>query len=410
MGEIASRAGYSPARWPRGLPATKAPHTMGPRVVACAPLRRERPTSVGSASTTRTTSSSRPSSGSSSSPTAWAATTPATSRASSPPRRSSNFFEATCADADPAPSSPEDEARRPRSGAAASPRACARRTATSSPSRTRTSSTTGWARPCVAIHLADGTVHVAHVGDSRCYRIRDGKIEQMTRDHSLVNDALDMKPDLTEEELAPAAEEHHHPRPRDEGRRQGRRPPEPVAAGRRLPALLGRPQRHDSGRADPRGRRRSPTSRRRRASCSIAEANDAGGTDNISAVLVRIEEAPAEEPKKSTPPAARPASSPPAAPPRPASKPPAAPAPSPKAKAISDAPPELVTTLDRGLDSVLTPSVRMHLENGGEFDLELAGPWAEGGEPSGERCPKCDHALYSGNAFCVECGTRVEAR
>jgi len=28
-------------------------------------------------------------------------------------------------------------------------------------------------------------VHVAHVGDSRAYRIRDGKIAQLTRDHSL---------------------------------------------------------------------------------------------------------------------------------------------------------------------------------------------------------------------------------
>ncbi len=64
------------------------------------------------------------------------------------------------------------------------------------------SSTTAWARPVVAIHLAEGMVHIAHVGDSRCYRIRDGEMTQMTRDHSLINDALDMKPDLTKEELA----------------------------------------------------------------------------------------------------------------------------------------------------------------------------------------------------------------
>ena len=54
----------------------------------------------------------------------------------------------------------------------------------------------------VALHLAEGMAHVAHVGDSRCYRIRDGQMVQMTRDHSLVNDARDMKPKVTEEYLA----------------------------------------------------------------------------------------------------------------------------------------------------------------------------------------------------------------
>lgn len=43
-------------------------------------------------------------------------------------------------------------------------------------------------------------VFVAHVGDSRCYRVRDGKITQLTRDHSLVNDYLAVMPDMTEEQ------------------------------------------------------------------------------------------------------------------------------------------------------------------------------------------------------------------
>ena len=45
-----------------------------------------------------------------------------------------------------------------------------------------------------------GRVYIAHVGDSRCYRIREGQIDQLTRDHSLLEDYKDAKPDMTEEE------------------------------------------------------------------------------------------------------------------------------------------------------------------------------------------------------------------
>jgi len=38
-------------------------------------------------------------------------------------------------------------------------------------------------------------VHVAHVGDSRCYRMRHGILERMTTDHSLMVDVLETHPD-----------------------------------------------------------------------------------------------------------------------------------------------------------------------------------------------------------------------
>ena len=54
----------------------------------------------------------------------------------------------------------------------------------------------------VAVHFADDDgVYVAHVGDSRVYRFRDGKLEQLTEDHSLLNDYIKMKR-LTPEEIA----------------------------------------------------------------------------------------------------------------------------------------------------------------------------------------------------------------
>ena len=43
-------------------------------------------------------------------------------------------------------------------------------------------------------------VYVGHVGDSRCYRVRSGEIAQLTRDHSLLEDYKEAKPDMTEEE------------------------------------------------------------------------------------------------------------------------------------------------------------------------------------------------------------------
>jgi len=41
-----------------------------------------------------------------------------------------------------------------------------------------------------------GLLHIAHVGDSRCYRLRGGVLEQLTHDHSLLNEVLETRPEL----------------------------------------------------------------------------------------------------------------------------------------------------------------------------------------------------------------------
>jgi protein phosphatase len=59
----------------------------------------------------------------------------------------------------------------------------------------------GMGTTIVTMFAVEDGVYVAHVGDSRVYRIREGKIEQLTEDHSLLNDYIKMKR-LTAEEIA----------------------------------------------------------------------------------------------------------------------------------------------------------------------------------------------------------------
>jgi PPM family protein phosphatase len=53
-----------------------------------------------------------------------------------------------------------------------------------------------------AFERGEGELYVAHAGDSRCYRLRAGEFAQLTRDHSLISDALLEHPDLSEADLA----------------------------------------------------------------------------------------------------------------------------------------------------------------------------------------------------------------
>jgi protein phosphatase len=47
-----------------------------------------------------------------------------------------------------------------------------------------------------------GLMHVGHVGDSRCYRMRGGHLELLTQDHSLLADVLEQRPELDDTVLA----------------------------------------------------------------------------------------------------------------------------------------------------------------------------------------------------------------
>ena len=101
----------------------------------------------------------------------------------------------------------------------------------------------GMGTTVTAAYVAGDTVVVAHVGDSRCYLLRDGELIRLTHDHSLVGELV-ARGKLTEEQA-----ESHPQRsvitralgPGADGRGRRRRVPRPRR--RRLPALLRRPDR-----------------------------------------------------------------------------------------------------------------------------------------------------------------------
>ena len=58
----------------------------------------------------------------------------------------------------------------------------------------------GMGTTIVSTLVSGDKIYVGHVGDSRVYRVREGAIQQLTRDHSLLEDYKEAKPDMTEEE------------------------------------------------------------------------------------------------------------------------------------------------------------------------------------------------------------------
>ena len=141
-----------------------------------------------------------------------------------------------------------------------------------------------------AVYVGEEEVAIAHVGDSRAYCLRDGELLRLTDDHSLV-DELMRQGRLTPEEAV------EHPQRSVITRALG---PEgtvevdtrslPRPRRRRLPAVQRRPD--DDGRrgADRRDRCSAHQRLRDAGEALIAAANEAGGRDNITVVLLRLEE------------------------------------------------------------------------------------------------------------------------
>ncbi|HEY2516469.1 MAG TPA: Stp1/IreP family PP2C-type Ser/Thr phosphatase [Polyangiaceae bacterium] len=132
-------------------------------------------------------------------------------------------------------------------------------------------------------------MYIGHVGDSRCYRVRSGAIQLLTRDHSLINDYLLAMPDLTDEQRSELPKnvitralgmqdqvvvdlQHDDPTPGDVY----------VLCSDGLSGMI----------PDDEIMKIVTSSPDIREACKrlIARANESGGEDNITAVLIKIEE------------------------------------------------------------------------------------------------------------------------
>jgi PPM family protein phosphatase len=147
----------------------------------------------------------------------------------------------------------------------------------------------GMGTTLTAVYLDDSDLAVAHVGDSRAYIFRDGELSRLTQDHSLVEELV-RRGKLTEEQAA------EHPQRSIITRALGiedevqvdtwtypmRDGDVVLLCSDGLTSMIGE--------AQIAAVLASEADMERAAERLIAEANDAGGRDNITVVLFRLED------------------------------------------------------------------------------------------------------------------------
>ena len=132
-------------------------------------------------------------------------------------------------------------ARRPRSSSRASLREANRRIFDLA---ARTTRTAGMGTTLTAAWSTATRSAVVHVGDSRAYRLRDGELEQLTRDHSLVEELAQRAGSRRRRPRSTRSARSSRARSAPSRDVRGRRLHAPGARRRPLPDLLRRPHEH----------------------------------------------------------------------------------------------------------------------------------------------------------------------
>jgi protein phosphatase len=239
-----------------------------------------------------------------------------------------------------------------------------------------------------AAFSADGDmIHIANVGDSRCYRLRGGFLEALTTDHSLVNDVLETHPDADDALLAKMP---RHVVTRALGMEESVRVP--VRSLRVLPDdlyllctdgisdTLG-----DWGIEEVLGEQRSPEDH---VKALIKAALGRGAQDNLGAIVIDCEETE-EAPRRR--PSARPPEPPPVPPPRP----------------MYGSAPEIIIV---GVESRVVPSESASaglLDALGRFNRLRQPSVPEVAQPKPGRCRECGQPLEATATVCPTCNAAV---
>jgi protein phosphatase len=229
-------------------------------------------------------------------------------------------------------------------------------------------------------------VHLAHVGDSRCYRLRGGLLDPMTIDHSLIMDVLETNPDA-DDALVARMPRHVVTRAlgMDETLRVTVRTTRAVPGDHYLLCSDGISGVLDDIQIEEiLGENRSPDGH---VKALIDAALAAGGQDNVAALVIECQETE-EAPKR------RPSVLPP----------PSVALPDPATRAPMGSAPEIIIV---GVETHVVPAESANaglLDAVGRLSRLRQASVPEMAQPKPDRCADCGQPLDKGNAVCPTCG------